>query len=79
MLPLILNPVLGTMQIVLLCHSNHALFQQLPCLPVIAPICPNVVFGNNDNYVALEVLDRICKELDCPIETVVEIKKDPDA
>lgn len=32
---------------------------------------------NNDNYVALEVLDRICKELDCPIEAVVEIKKDP--
>lgn len=34
---------------------------------------------NNDNYVALEVLDRICKELDCPIEAVVAIKKDPDA
>lgn len=34
---------------------------------------------NNDNYVALEVLDRICQELDCPIEAVVEIKKGPDA
>ncbi len=33
---------------------------------------------NNDNYVALEVLDRICRELDCPIQPVVEIKKDPD-
>ena len=33
---------------------------------------------NNDNYVALEVLDRICAELDCPIEAVVKIEKDPD-
>lgn len=29
---------------------------------------------NNDNYVALEVLERICLALDCPIEAVVEIK-----
>ncbi len=28
-----------------------------------------------DEYVALEVIDRICAELDCPIEAVVEIKK----
>lgn len=34
---------------------------------------------NNDHYVALEVLDRICQELDCPIEAVVQIEKDPDA
>jgi DNA-binding Xre family transcriptional regulator len=32
---------------------------------------------NNDEYVALEVLERICLALDCPIEQVVEIKKDP--
>lgn len=34
---------------------------------------------SNDNYVALEVLDRICQELDCPIEAVVCIEKDPGA
>jgi len=34
---------------------------------------------NNNNYVALEVLDRICRELDCPIEAVVQIVKEPDA
>jgi len=28
---------------------------------------------NNDNYVALEVIDRICQTLDCRIEDVVEI------
>ncbi len=33
---------------------------------------------NNDNYVALEVVDRICQVLDCRIEQVVEIKKNPD-
>lgn len=33
---------------------------------------------NNDNYVALEVIERICQALDCRIEQVVEIKKDPD-
>lgn len=33
---------------------------------------------NNDEYVALEVLERICLALDCPIEQVVEIKKDPE-
>jgi len=33
---------------------------------------------NNDNYVALEVIDRICQVLDCRIEQVVEIKKNPD-
>jgi len=32
---------------------------------------------NNDNYVALEVIDRICQALDCRIEDVVEIKKNP--
>lgn len=34
---------------------------------------------NNDNYVALEVLDRICEVLDCSIEEVVRIEKSPDA
>ena len=34
---------------------------------------------NNNSYVALEVLDRICAELDCPIVAVVKIEKDPDA
>ncbi len=29
--------------------------------------------GKNE-YVALEVLDRICTDLECPIEAVVEIK-----
>lgn len=33
---------------------------------------------NNDNYVALEVIDRICQVLDCRIEQVVEKKKNPD-
>ena len=33
---------------------------------------------NNDEYVALEVLERICLALDCRIEQVVEIKKDPE-
>lgn len=33
---------------------------------------------NNDNYVALEVVDRICQVLDCRIEQVVEIRKNPD-
>ena len=28
---------------------------------------------NNNQYVALEVLDRICEVLDCRIEDVVEI------
>ena len=32
---------------------------------------------NNDNYVALEVIDRICQALDCRIEDVVAIKKNP--
>ena len=32
---------------------------------------------NNGEYVALEVLERICLALDCPIEDVVEIKRDP--
>jgi len=32
---------------------------------------------NNDNYVALEVIDRICQALDCRIEDVVEIKQNP--
>ena len=31
---------------------------------------------NNNQYVALEVLDRICEVLDCRIEDVVEITKD---
>lgn len=34
---------------------------------------------NNDEYVALEVLERICLALDCPIESVVKIEKDPGA
>lgn len=33
---------------------------------------------NNNQYVALEVLDRICEVLDCQIEDVVEITKGPD-
>ena len=32
---------------------------------------------NNDGYVALEVLERICLALDCPIQDVIEIKKGP--
>lgn len=32
---------------------------------------------NNDEYVALEVLERICLALDCRIEDVVEIMKNP--
>ena len=28
-----------------------------------------------DEYVALEVIDRICSELGCPIEVVVEVKR----
>ena len=31
---------------------------------------------NNDEYVALEVLERICLALDCPIEAVVVIKRE---
>lgn len=34
--------------------------------------------GKNE-YVALEVIDRICQELDCPIEEVLKIEKAPDA
>lgn len=33
---------------------------------------------NNNEYVALEVLERICLALDCRIEDVVEIVKAPD-
>ena len=33
---------------------------------------------NNNQYVALEVLDRICEVLDCRIEDVVEITTGPD-
>ena len=33
--------------------------------------------GKNE-YVALEVLDRICTDLGCPIEAVVEIKAPQD-
>ena len=33
--------------------------------------------GKNE-YVALEVIDRICTELGCPIEAVVEIKAPQD-
>ena len=32
---------------------------------------------NNDKNVALDVIARICLALDCPIEAVVEIIKDP--
>ena len=32
---------------------------------------------NNDKHVALDVIERICLALDCPIEAVIEIKKDP--
>ena len=32
---------------------------------------------NNNQYVALEVLDRICEVLDCRIEDVVEITMGP--
>ncbi len=34
---------------------------------------------NKNQYVALEVLERICLALDCSIEDVVKIEKDPDA
>jgi len=33
---------------------------------------------NKDQYVALEVLERICLVVDCPIEAVVEVKKGPE-
>lgn len=33
--------------------------------------------GKNE-YVALEVLDRICTDLGCPIEAIVEIKAPQD-
>lgn len=33
--------------------------------------------GKNE-YVSLQVIERICKALDCRIEQVVEILKDPD-
>ena len=33
---------------------------------------------NKNQYVALEVIERICLALDCSIAAVVEIKKDPD-
>lgn len=33
--------------------------------------------GKNE-YVALEVIDRICTDLGCPIEAVVEIKAPQD-
>jgi DNA-binding Xre family transcriptional regulator len=32
---------------------------------------------NNNEYVALEVLERICLALDCPIAEVVEILPNP--
>ncbi len=32
---------------------------------------------SNDDNVALDVVDRICRALKCPIEAVVEIKQDP--
>ena len=34
--------------------------------------------GKNE-YVALEVIDRICQELDCSVEEVLKIEKAPDA
>lgn len=33
---------------------------------------------NKDKHVKLEVIERICIALDCPIEAVVKIKKDLD-
>ena len=33
---------------------------------------------NKNQYVALEVIERICLALDCPIEAVARIEKDPD-
>ena len=32
---------------------------------------------NNDEYVALEVIERICITLNCKIEQVIEIRKGP--
>ena len=32
---------------------------------------------NRDEKVALDVIERICLALDCPIQDVVEIKRDP--
>ena len=34
---------------------------------------------NKNQYVALEVIERICLALDCSIADVVKIEKDPDA
>ncbi len=34
---------------------------------------------NKDKNVALDVIERICLALDCPVEAVVKIEKDPDA
>ena len=31
-----------------------------------------------DEYVALEVVDRLCMELGCPVEAVIGVKKGPD-
>ena len=33
---------------------------------------------NKNQYVALEVIERICLALDCSIADVVKIEKDPD-
>ncbi len=33
---------------------------------------------SKNQHVALSVLERICLALDCPIEEVVEIKREPD-
>ena len=35
----------------------------------------NLAKMGKDEYVALEVIDRICSELGCPIEAVVEVKR----
>ena len=34
---------------------------------------------NNNKNVALDVIERICLALDCPVEAVVKIEKGPDA
>ena len=31
---------------------------------------------SRDQYVALEVIERICNALECPVEAVIEISKD---
>ncbi len=51
MCTLILYPVPRGVQIIFFSQSDHALTQLLPRLPVVIPVAPDVVLGNNDNLV----------------------------